>query len=229
MTISVVIPTLNEDGNIVSLIRHLQIHAGTALLEVIVVDGGSHDQTVRLARKAGATVTDSNTRGRAAQMNCGALLAKGDILYFVHADTLPPPSFTVDIQRAISEGYDLGRYRTKFLSGKKLLRLNAWFTRFDLFIGMGGDQTLFIRKGLFEELGGFNEELVLMEDYEFCARARKKGRYTILDGAALVSARKYEKNSWLQVQLAHAKIVSLYKKGASQQQMVEEYKRMLNW
>lgn len=229
MTLSIVIPTLNEAAQIAGLIHFIQKHGTAALKEVIVVDGGSHDKTVQTARKAGATVVQSPVRGRASQMNYGASLANGDVLYFVHADTFPAPTFAADIQRAITGGFDLGRYRTRFLSDKWLLRLNEWFTRFDLFIGMGGDQTLFIRKSLFDELGGFNEALLLMEDFEFCERARKKGKYTILNGDALVSARKYEKNNWLQVQLANAKVVSLYRKGASQQQMVEEYKRRLKW
>jgi rSAM/selenodomain-associated transferase 2 len=229
MTISIVIPALNEAAQIAGLIYFLKKNGTAALKEVIVVDGGSHDNTLRAAKEAGAMVVQSPVSGRAPQMNYGASLANGEVLYFVHADTFPASNFATDILRAINDGFDLGRYRTKFLSDKWLLRLNAWFTRFDLFVGMGGDQTLFIRKNLFDELGGFNEALVLMEDFEFCERAREKGKYKILNGEALVSARKYEKNSWLQVQLANAKIVSLYKQGASQQQMVEEYKRRLKW
>ncbi len=79
---------------------------------------------------------------------------------------------------------------------------------------MGGDQTLFIRKKLFNKLGGFKEEMQLMEEFEFCARARKEGRYKIMNGSALISARKYEKNNWLHVQKANYKVVQLYKKGA---------------
>lgn len=94
---------------------------------------------------------------------------------------------------------------------------------------MGGDQTLFITKALFDSLGGFNSSMMLMEEYEFCARARQSGSYTIMNGAALVSARKYEKNSWLRVQRANLKVVQLYKKGVSQSTLAATYKRMLNW
>jgi GT2 family glycosyltransferase len=69
----------------------------------------------------------------------------------------------------------------------------------------------------------------LMEEYEFCARARKLGRYTVMNGAALISARKYEKNSWLEVQKANFKVVQLYRKGAPQELLIETYERMLNW
>ncbi len=171
----------------------------------------------------------SPQKGRAIQMNYGASIAKGDILYFVHADTFPPPNFLTDILNAVTNGYDLGRYKTKFISNKTILRINEWFTRFDLFICMGGDQTLFVRKTLFDRLGGFKEEMQLMEEYEFCERARKEGFYKVMNNAALISARKYEKNSWLQVQNANYKIVQLYKKGAPQVTLVDTCKRMLNW
>ncbi len=174
-------------------------------------------------------VVVSPAKGRAVQMNFGASKATGSILYFVHADTIPPSTFVADIANAVAAGFDLGRYHTKFLSGKPILRINEWFTRFDFFICMGGDQTLFIKKSLFEQLNGFREDMLLMEEYEFCSRARKTGKYKIMNGAARISARKYEKNSWLQVQRANYKVVQLYKKGASQNNMVETYKRMLKW
>lgn len=229
MILSIVIPTLNEGQIIASLVSYLKANSHEASAEVIVVDGGSTDDTLKEAKEAGATVITSPKKGRASQMNYGASRTKGDILYFVHADTFPAPTFEHDIAKAIQEGYDLGRYKTKFLSGKWLLRMNEWATRFDLFEGMGGDQTLFIKKSLFQDLGGFNEDMILMEDFEFCQRARKKGKYKIMNGAALVSARKYEKNGWLKVQLANYKAVSLYKQGSSQQRIVEEYKRRLKW
>ncbi len=229
MTISIVIPTWNEEESIAKLVRYLKENGKGSLTEIIVSDAGSNDNTAELATKAGAVVVKSPKKGRASQMNYGASLAKGDVLYFVHADTFPASSFTNDILDAIQQGFSLGRYKTKFLSGKWLLRINEWFTRFDLFIGMGGDQTLFIKKELFQELNGFDENMTLMEDFEFCKRAREKGRYKIMNGTALISARKYEKNSWITVQMANYKVVSLYKKGASQQQMVEEYKRRLRW
>jgi GT2 family glycosyltransferase len=131
--------------------------------------------------------------------------------------------------KAVSEGYELGRYRTRFDSNKTILKVNAWFTRFDFFICMGGDQTLFIKRSLFNECKGFREEMKIMEEYEFCQRARQKGRYKIMAGSALISARKYDTNTWLQVQLANSKVVRMYKQGASQQEMVETYKRMLSY
>ncbi len=229
MTISIIIPTYNEEQNIETLVHHLQKYTYGKVAEIIVSDGGSTDATVVLAKAAGAKAVISPAKGRARQMNFGASMASGDIFYFIHADTFPPQTFVSDILEAVEKGYELGRYTTKFISNKPILRINEWFTHFDFFICMGGDQTLFVKRNLFESLGGFNNEMKLMEEYEFCGRARKWGRYKIMKGAALVSARKYVKNSWLQVQKANYKIVQLHKKGATQQTIVETYKRMLNW
>ncbi|HYG50619.1 MAG TPA: glycosyl transferase, partial [Flavobacteriales bacterium] len=146
-----------------------------------------------------------------------------------HADSFPPKTFIKDIEYAVAKGYDFGRYRTRFQSRNPILRINEWVTRFDFFICYGGDQTLFIKKDLFNKLNGFRPEMLIMEEYEFCRRAKEKGRYIIMNDAALISARKYQKNSWLQVQLANYKVVQMYKKGASQQSMVAEYKKRLRF
>jgi len=227
MKLSIIIPTYNEAATVGKLVPYLLQHGGSTVSDLIVSDGGSNDNTMPLAQLAGATAVLSPGKGRASQMNYGANLAKGDVFYFLHADCLPPKSFADDIRKMVENGYDLGRYRTKFDSHKTMLTLNAWFTRFDFFICMGGDQTLFIKKTLFQQCSGFNEAMKIMEEYEFCERARQKGRYKILNGDVLVSARKYDTNGWLKVQLANAKIMWMYEKGASQQEMLDTYKRML--
>lgn len=229
MLLTIIIPVFNEAASIEKLVIYLKQFGANYLADIIVVDGGSTDDTINLATNAGAKVVVSPRKGRAAQMNYGASLAKGDVFYFVHADTLPPKNFMGEIQQAIQKDYSLGRYRTRFNSNRTILKINAWFTRFDFFICMGGDQTLFVTKKLFDELGGFNESMKLMEEFEFCQKAREKGKYKIMKGAAIISARKYETNSWLTVQLANAKIVRMYKKGSSQQQMIDEYSRRLRY
>jgi len=230
MSISIIIPTFNEAAVIDKLVGFLIRNNNGMVKEIIVSDGGSADETVQLAAKAGAQVVTSPQKGRAAQMNYGASCATGDILYFIHADTYPPASFATDIIQAIQDGYSFGRYRTKFDSSKKILLFNAWFTRFDLFICYGGDQTLFMDRKLFEQIGGFNSSMRIMEDYDIIIRAKSTGaRYRIFPSAALVSARKYETNSWLRVQTANYEIIRMYKKGASQNEMVQRYKELLNY
>ncbi|MFC4230338.1 TIGR04283 family arsenosugar biosynthesis glycosyltransferase [Parasediminibacterium paludis] len=225
--ISIIIPTYNEADTIAVLLQYLQEQRKQAPTEIIVVDGGSQDTTVAIAQSEGAISVISPEKGRAAQMNYGATLAKGNILYFVHADTFPPPTFIDDINDAIASGVGFGRYRTQFDSDKIILKLNAFFTRFDLFVCYGGDQTLFMNKTLFHSIGGFNSTMRIMEDYDIVMRAKQKAKYKIIQKNALISARKYATNSWFKVQFANYTIVKMFKNGATQQQMTEKYKALL--
>jgi rSAM/selenodomain-associated transferase 2 len=229
MEISIIIPVYNEEAVIGKLVSYLLQHRGEFLTEIIVVDAASTDDGINEAKWAGARTILSPEKGRAAQMHYGASVARGDVLYFIHADTFPPSSFVTDITMAVRKGFSLGRYRTKFDSRKWYLKINAWFTRFDWFICMGGDQTLFITRERYRQTGGFKTDMRIMEEFEFVARARKHVRYKIFSKQALVSARKYATNSWWQVQRANQKIVSMYKKGASQEAMVTTYKKMLDY
>jgi rSAM/selenodomain-associated transferase 2 len=229
MHISIIIPTYNEAESIGTLINYLQQYSAKNVIELIVTDAGSTDNTLLTAQQAGAIAVVAPQKGRAAQMHYGASLAKGSVLYFVHADTYPPPTYATDISEAVNKGYSIGRYQTKFNSNKWYLKINAWFTRFDWFICMGGDQTLFITTALYQSSGGFNTSMQIMEEYEFATRARRNNKYKIFNTATLVSARKYDTNSWWQVQQANKKIVAMYKKGATQQEMVTTYKKMLRY
>jgi rSAM/selenodomain-associated transferase 2 len=226
-SISIIIPTLNEAAGIGRLISFLVEHNNNHVKEIIIADAGSLDDTISIAAKAGAKTVRSPKKGRAAQMNYGAGFATGDILYFIHADSFPPESYTKDIINAIGEGFSSGRYRTTFDSRKFILKINAFFTRFDWFICYGGDQTFFITRDLFKKIGGYNDSMLIMEDYEIVKRAKRAGRYKIFSKPALVSARKYDTNSWLAVQLANRKIVKMYKQGVSQEEMVRKYKQLL--
>ena len=227
--ISIIIPTYNEEQHIAKLVEYLRLYNNDLICEIIVVDAGSSDNTMKAATGAGAKAVVSPVKGRASQMNYGASIANGDIFYFVHADSFPPATFILDINQSIKNGFDFGRYRTKFDSKKWILKVNAFFTRFDFFICYGGDQTLFIKKKLFNTIGGFSPGMKIMEDYEIVTRAKAIAKYKVIQKDTLVSARKYDTNSWLKVQLANKKIVQMYKKGASQQEMVDMYKKLLTY
>ena len=229
MQISIIIPTLNEAENIGQLIQYLRRYATNTLLEIIVVDAQSADNTEGVARQHGATVVQSPKRSRAAQMNAGATVAKGEVLYFVHADCFPPTTYVTDIHQAIVEGYPMGCYRYRFDSNKFLLKVNAFFTRFTPLICRGGDETLFVERPLFENLNGFDEHFCIMEEYDFIGRAREQHKFKIIPKYAVVSARKYETNSWLRVQKANAKVFSMFKKGASPEDMAATYRQMLDY
>jgi len=225
--ISIIIPAYNEAENIGTLLERLQQATTSFPHEIFVVDGGSVDATQKIAAQAGATVLQSPQKGRMHQMNFGAAQATGDLLYFVHADTLPPLSFVNDIQDALDEDYPIGCYYFKFNSDSKLLRINAWFTRFDKMWCRGGDQTLFVTRKLFDELNGYCPKHKIMEEYDFIRRAREKYPFKIMSKAVLVSARKYDNNGYLKVQIANLLVFNMYRFGASQDRMVKFYRKML--
>ncbi len=226
MTFSIIIPTYNEAGNIARLVAELRRYAPQA--QVLVVDAHSPDGTAEAARQAGATVLPAPQPGRATQMNYGAAHATGEVLYFVHADVSLHPDFVATITRAVAEGYEAGCYRFRFDSRHPLLRINSYGTRFEGIMSRGGDQTLFITRGLFGRLGGFNEQFVIMEDFEFIQRIRRVARFFIAPHAVTVSARKYETNSWLRVQIANLTAFSLFFLKASPVRIARTYKAMLN-
>lgn len=227
MRISVIIPTYNEEDNIGRLVHELRQHGGSALAEVIVVDAPSQDQTVSRAQEAGATVIVSKRPGRACQMNAGARIATGDVLYFVHADVRIHPDYPKDIAQALAEGYTLGCYRYQFDSPSRILKVLTFFQRFDRIWSRGGDQTLFISKAEFEELGGYCEQHRVMEDYEFIIRARKQYRFKIIPKSIIVSARKYDQNSYLRVNYANARVLWMFFRGAEQQELIDTYKSII--
>lgn len=231
LKISVIIPTQNEAENIGFLIENLYKFAGSKLHEIIVVDSpNTSDNTYEIAQNLGVITLKSPQAGRAVQMNYGATLAKGEILYFIHADTQIHPDYASDILQAISDGYDLGCYRTQFDSSHLLLKINAFFSRFPFIWCRGGDQTLFIQKKDFMELGCFRQDFQIMEEYEFILRSNKRLKFKIIPKNVIVSTRKYKTNSYLRVQKANFTVMKMFLKDkATQQEMVETYRKMLNF
>jgi rSAM/selenodomain-associated transferase 2 len=229
LRITVIIPTWNEAENIATLVKFIVKHGASALAEVIVVDGNSEDNTVQMAKEAGALTICSAARSRAQQMNEGAKHATGDVLYFIHADVKLIPCFTQDILTAIGEGFHSGCYRYVFDSNSRMLKINSYFTRFDRIMCRGGDQTLFVAKDVFNDLRGFNETYTIMEDYDFIIRLRKTFRFKIIPKEITVSARKYETNSWLRVQLANLTVFMMFFLRQPPERMRSLYKRLLRY
>ncbi|WKK87428.1 TIGR04283 family arsenosugar biosynthesis glycosyltransferase [Marivirga arenosa] len=225
--ISVIIPTLNEAENISTLIQHLKANSGHSDIEIIVSDAKSEDHTAEIASKLGVITISTKKASRAHQMNEGAKIAKGDILYFVHADAKPPKSFVQDIQQSVHSGNDFGCYRFKFDSKSPFLAVNSWFTRFKVLWCRGGDQTLFIKKSVFDQNHGFDEKYVLMEDFELIKRIWKKHQFGIIPKSVLVSARKYKYNSYWRVNLVNLKIFRMFMKGVEPQILKKKYFQLL--
>lgn len=225
--LSIVIPVLNEEAYILKLLSYLEKHCSDRTLEIIVVDGGSSDRTATLATQGGAKVFDSE-RGRAAQMNCGAKMAKGDILYFIHADTYPPNSFEKDIAAAVQNGFPAGCFRMKFDTESKFLSFFAWFSRVNHRLCRGGDQSLFVTRELFEKTGGFDTDYKVYEDTEFITRLYKQARFKVLPQSVITSARKYERIGPIRLQYHFGIIHMKHLLGAGPQQLHEYYKRHIS-
>ena len=225
--LSVIIPTLNEEKLIGKLLRHITLNSNGHVADVIVVDANSKDNTESRAIQLGANVIKSEEASRALQMNKGAEMATGDILYFVHADAFPPVTFAEDILQAVEEGIDFGCYRFRFKSSNPLLKINSFFTRFKFLWCRGGDQTLFIKKDIFEAEGRFNEKYVVMEDFELIQRLWRKYKFTVLPKSVIVSARKYKINGYFRVNIANLIVFRMFKKGKAPQKLKEKYHQLI--
>lgn len=229
MQYAVIIPTYNEAENIGPLLDYLQAIAPLDRTEILVVDGGSEDDTVPIAAQYdGVRVLSSLQKGRAAQMNYGAAQSTAPILQFVHADTRPPRSNFEDIAEAIASGHDAGCFTYQFDSPSLLLRINAFFTRFDRLWCRGGDQAIFCTRATFEALGGYRPDFLIMEEYDWLERLyAARYRFKIVKRDCLVSARKYAQNSYWRVQMANLMVFRMYRRGASQEAMAAAYRAAL--
>jgi len=223
--ISIIIPTLNEEEHIRRLIRHLSDTPHH--VEIIVADANSTDETRSIAEQEGAEVINVKKPSRPVQLNAGAAAAKANLLYFVHADTLPPKRFAEHIIAASSIGSIFGSFRFKFLSDRPVLVFNSWCTRIPIMMFRGGDQSLFMRRKLFDELGGYREDHVVMEDYDIIRRGKKFANFRILQDDVAVSARKYEENPYWKVNISNFIVFGLYYLGVSPARLLQLYKSMI--
>ncbi|RSK41281.1 glycosyltransferase [Hymenobacter perfusus] len=224
--VSIIIPTYNEAAGLPALLQYLRAGADPAM-EVVVADAGSADATAAVARQHGARVVACPQRGRAIQLNQGAAAASGAILYFLHADTYPPPGFVAAIRAAVASGAGSGCFRLRFDHSHWLLRLSGWCTRFDVDIIRFGDQSLFVRREVFERVGGFRPELLVMEDQEIVGRLRRHGSFRVLPASVTTSARKYLQNGVVRLQAGFTLLTLLYRLGVPQARLVRLYRRLV--
>lgn len=192
--ISIVIPTLNEAKHIKNLLQHLRLNAfNKDNLEIIVVDGGSTDNTREIISSFEEVQLLSSKKGRAKQMNLGAQKASGEILYFLHADSFPPKHYDQHILSQIERGNEAGCFRLQFDSNHWWLRLASWLTQFSWRACRGGDQSQFITKKLFNDIGGFNEEYTIYEDNMLINELYKRKKFVVINERIVTSARLYKK------------------------------------
>ena len=193
MRLAIVIPALNEAANLSRLLPDLA--RGCPGADIVVVDGGSGDDTAAVvARLPGPWLLES-ARGRAVQMNHGAREAGGDTLLFLHADTRLPDGAARAIEQALAEpGVVGGRFDVRFDNERPLFRVIAWFmnTRSRASGICTGDQAIFVRRADFEAVGGY-PEIPLMEDIELSRRLKRRGNLRALRLRVTTSARKWER------------------------------------
>jgi uncharacterized protein len=224
-SLSIIIPALNESAQIQATIQSAR--KGLPL-EVIVVDGGSTDDTIQVASSAGASVIQTSG-GRAVQMNAGAGISRGSHLLFLHADTRLPDGYPAHIRKILRDSAAGGAFRfgiSQPFSGRRLVE---WMTNFRArHLQMPyGDQAIFVRRRDFVEMGGF-KSMPIMEDYDFIRRLRRYGRIVIADAAVHTSGRRWIELGVLRTTLINQLMVAGYHSGAAPEMLAMLYRNTNN-
>ena len=223
LKISIIIPVLNEANTIARVISTAR---NAENIEIIVADGGSSDGSVEIA-KYEADRAISTTPGRATQMNAGAAASTGDILLFLHADTLLSHGYDTRVRQALAKpSYVGGAFELKIDGCRLCLRLVEtgvnWRSNF---LQMPyGDQAIFLSSATFNKIGGF-PDLPLMEDFEFVRRLKKQGRIEIVPQSVLTSARRWQQVGVLKTTIINQIVIIAYFLGVSPDRLAFWYKR----
>jgi rSAM/selenodomain-associated transferase 2 len=208
MLISIVVPALNEEAQIGKTLDALNRVSGEK--EIVVVDGGSDDRTVETAAARGVRVIRSE-RGRGHQMHAGALIAKGEALWFVHADTIPPANALRQIENALRDpGIAAGNFGLTFDGASRAARLLTAIYPLLRFLGLCyGDSGIFVRRSVYEEIGGF-KKLALFEDLDLLRRLRGTGCFERLECRIVTSSRRFEQRNFALMWLHWTTLQILY-------------------
>jgi rSAM/selenodomain-associated transferase 2 len=221
--LSVIIPVLNEAKPLDRILSRLRAICPGA--EVIIVDGGSEDETSAVAQRFSHVRLLSSARGRARQMNAGAHVANGEVLLFLHADTFLPAGANAAILEAFHDpGVVAGRFDVRFDNPRPVFKVIAFFInlRSRLTKICTGDQALFVRRKTFDDLRGY-PDIPLMEDVEFTKRLKRKGAMSCLRLKVTTSARKWEQGGVLRVVLLMWALRFLYFVGVGPERMHRWY------
>jgi len=223
--ISIVVPVFNEAALIRNFLAHLRERALKA--EIIVVDGESSDRTAELANDLCDRITKTRPN-RAVQMNAGAAVARGDVLWFLHVDAEIPVGALAEIERALQDRQVAGGFfRIRLPRKPPVYRLTDSFAHYaGLALRMRcGDHGIFCRRDVFKKLGGF-PDVVLMEDVEFFRKLRRYGRIAVLQKRIVASPRRYEEVGPVRLTLAYGLMATLYFFHAPMRLLQSIYKRM---
>lgn len=223
--ISVIIPTLNEEDNIGRCIEGI-LNEGCDC-EIIVADGGSTDKTVESVKRYPGVSFIQSQRGRGKQMNRGSSAASGDVLLFLHADTILEKGWTAEIISVLEDtSISGGAFTFSILSLLWKYRLvEAWVKlRCRLYSLPYGDQAIFVRKSAFDLLGGY-KNIPLMEDVDFIGRLKKLGTIVILNKKAFTSERRWSKKGLIKTAAMNQLIMLLFKLGVNPSLLARIYYR----
>ncbi len=190
--VSIIIPAKNEAAYLPRTLAYLREHAPDPSVEIIVAEGGSQDATAEVARPW-ATVLHGPDSTRAGLMNAGARSARGDVLFFLHADSFPPPDFLVLIREALADPLVVGgAFDHQFLEPVFGLWVVSTIdrVRFRLTRNYYGDQGMFVRRAVFEQMGGFSSKAI-MEDLAFSRRLKRFGRTALIRKPVRTSGRRF--------------------------------------
>lgn len=221
--LSIIIPVLNEEKNLANTLNQLQAFRCSGH-EIIVVDGGSADNSLMLAHDGADTVIVSKA-GRALQMNSGASAASGDVLLFLHADTVLPEN-AAQMIFSFNHGINFwGRFDVRLSSNKMIFRLIEWMMnlRSRLTAIATGDQAIFIERILFEKVGGF-PEIDLMEDVALSQQLKKLSRPACLKQKVVTSSRRWETKGVVATVLLMWKLRLYYFLGVSPDKLSQLYR-----
>lgn len=224
--ISIIIPIFNEAETIEKLLKHLVANSSPKhIKDIIVVDGGSTDASLEIVSHLKNVILIPSEKGRAKQMNVGAKHAKGDILYFLHADSFPPKNFDTFILNSVEKGHLAGCFKMEFNSNHWWLKLAGWLTKFSWNFCRGGDQSLFISKDLFNKIGGYNEQYVVYEDNVLIKKLYAINQFKVIQKPIITSARKYDRYGVWTLQYHFFMIHLKHGVGANANELYSYYKK----
>ncbi len=229
MRLSIIIPAYNEAENLAELLPHL-LQTAHEHLEITVVDSPeSTDHTEDVCESyAPVRYVRSDQAGRAVQMNLGALHSRGDVLWYVHADVRPPVNYATLIGAQIEKGDGYGFFSYRFDPESWLLRWNSRYTQGDGMFAGAGDQCQYFTRTTWQLMGGYDEKYCIMEDFDMTRRIRAADvPYSIITDNVVVSSRKYQKNSWLRVNLINLWVFIHYRLGCRPSKLQRLYSSLL--
>jgi rSAM/selenodomain-associated transferase 2 len=224
--ISIIIPARNEERFLGATLAYLRENAPNDQAEIIVADGGSLDGTVNVARHW-ARVVHGQDSTRAALMNAGARSARGDVLFFLHADSFPPADFVALIRGALSDPRAVGgAFDHEFMEPVFGLRVVSTIDRirFRLTRNRFGDQGIFVRREVFERMGGY-PNMAILEDLEFCRRLKRVGRTVLIGKSVKTSGRRFLNGGITRTFLWIVCLLSLYRLGVDTERYAAQYRR----